>query len=117
MVASSSRGIGEDDGPADLSLCRPFPGHYSSGEPPCRHNEDVGIIVIVPISAQSRRAAHLRDYQLGAVVSRQPRRAPSAAPPVDLARSHRSEWTYWYFSASPELLTLAAERLEASVDS
>jgi len=25
------------------------------------------------------------------------------------------KWTYWYFSASPELLTLAAERLEASV--
>jgi integrase/recombinase XerD len=27
------------------------------------------------------------------------------------------KWTYWYFSASPELLTLAAERLEASAGS
>ncbi len=25
------------------------------------------------------------------------------------------KWTYWYLSASPELLTLASERLEASM--
>src|SRR6266536_4284756 len=45
MVASSSRGIGGDAGPADLSLCRPFSTRSHSNELPCRHNEDVGIIV------------------------------------------------------------------------
>ena len=45
------------------ALCRPLRRDHrpqSQIREPCRHNEQVGIIVIVPTSAQSRPAPHLR---------------------------------------------------------
>ena len=100
------------------SLCRPLPvgshtpqGHSRQG----RHNDEVGIIVrceardadalgrVVEPSASERavaqhRAGHDVEARIPALVSYLGHVNPAS--------------TYWYLSASPELMELAADRLD-----
>src|ERR1019366_318080 len=57
----------------------------------CRHNEDVGTIVIVPISAQSRPAAHVRGEQSACLVRCGPGCWCAAAGPANVYGSFVAE--------------------------
>jgi hypothetical protein len=51
----------------------------------CRHNEEVGIIVLVPTSAQSRPSAHIRRPHAAGLVPRRRGRRSAPPPALDLS--------------------------------
>jgi hypothetical protein len=76
---------------------------------PSRPHRPLGILP----AENPRPSPQLRGAHHARLVRPRRRRARPAAQAIDLSRPHRSQHTYWYLQAAPELLALAAHRLDA----